>query len=393
MNIPRPPENNRQIFICMILIMLGFGTLMVHSSSMTSRPTDFEQVYLSKHLLFLAAGLVLGALASAIPPQAWKSLAFPLYLLTLLLLVAVLLPGLGVRVNGAQRWFRLGGMSFQPSELAKISLPLLLAALLDRFPRLNDRWWTSFVLPLIPVGLMSAIVVIEPDLGTALFLVAGGLILLFLLDWPLRNFAVAFGGLLPLIALIGIWKPYQVRRLTGFVAAWTDLNQAPYQLQQSLATMGAGGLFGTGLGKGWQKLSYLPEANTDFVFAVIGEELGLVGTLTIIALWGGIYFCGLRMLLRGTTTRFSQALGFTLLTQFLLQALVNMAVVTALLPPKGIAHPLISRGGSNLMINLIAIGILLSLSRERTAETNADLPLAEPSRKREYRTDPGLSAG
>ncbi|MCA9097793.1 MAG: FtsW/RodA/SpoVE family cell cycle protein, partial [Planctomycetaceae bacterium] len=167
---------------------------------------------------------------------------------------------------------------------------------------------------------------------------------------------------------------------------------APYQLQQSLATMGAGGILGTGLGKGWQKLSYLPEANTDFVFAVIGEELGLVGTLSIILLWVGVYWFGWRMLRNGTKSTFGYAAGFTLLTQFLLQALMNMAVVTALVPPKGIAHPLISRGGSNLIINLMAIGILISLSRERREEAEPSR-LAGERRKPEYRTDPGLCAG
>lgn len=389
----RHHDTDLKIFVCLILVMLGFGTLMVHSSSMTSRPTDFEQVYLAKHLLFLAGGLLLGSVAAMVPPRWWKALSIPLFLLTVGLLLAVMLPGLGARVNGAQRWFRIGGMSFQPSEMAKISLPLFLCALLNRFPRLDERWWTSFFVPLIPIGILSGLVFIEPDLGTALFLAAGGMVLLFIRGWPIRNFAIALGGMLPLVAFIGIWKPYQLRRLTGFVAAWTDLNQAPYQLQQSLATMGAGGWMGTGLGKGWQKLSYLPEANTDFVFAVIGEELGLVGTLTIIALWGGVYWFGLRMLRRGTRTTFGYAVGFTLLTQFLLQALMNMAVVTALVPPKGIAHPLISRGGSNLMINLIAVGILISLSRESKQDVSQEAPLAAERRKPEYRTDPGLCAG
>lgn len=393
MSLDRTPDTSLKTFISLTLILLGFGTLMVHSSSMTSRPTDFEQIYLSRHLMFLVAGLILGAVAAAIPPRFWKPLSVPLFLLTILLLAAVMLPGLGVRVNGAQRWFRFGSLSFQPSELAKISLPLFLGALLDWFPKLQQRWWSNLIIPLIPIGLLAGLVIIEPDLGTAAFLVAGGLLLLFIRGWPLRNFACVIVPLIPLVALVGIWKPYQIRRLTGFVAAWTDLSQAPYQLQQSLATLGAGGLFGTGLGKGWQKLSYLPEANTDFVFAVIGEELGLLGTLAVIALWGGFYYFGLRLLNRGTTSPFCFGCGVTILTQFLFQALINMAVVTALVPPKGIAHPLISRGGSNLIINLIAIGILISFSREGRGVPCETSPLAVGSRKPEYRTDPGLCAG
>ncbi|MFO1022154.1 MAG: FtsW/RodA/SpoVE family cell cycle protein [Planctomycetales bacterium] len=229
-------------------------------------------------------------------------------------------------------------------------------------------------LPLVPIGIVVPLVMLEPDFGTGLFLLLGSLLALFVRGWPLRNFALVCGAVLPLVLFVGVYKPYQLRRITGFVAAWTDLNQAPYQLQQSLATMGAGGLTGTGLGRGWQKLSYLPEANTDFVFAVIGEELGLFGTCAIVGLWLGMFVIGRKMLARGADSEFSFALGITLLVQIVMQAAVNMAVVTALVPPKGISHPLVSRGGSNLLVNLLALGILLSLSRY--PQTVAQEPVA-----------------
>jgi cell division protein FtsW len=157
-----------------------------------------------------------------------------------------------------------------------------------------------------------------------------------------------------------------MQRISGFVETWADWTQAPYHLKQSLVTLGAGGLWGAGLGKGFQKLSFLPEANTDFVFAVIGEELGLLGVLTVIGLWLAVYLMGLRLLSRLERSSFSRNAGLVLLTQLLLQVALNVAVVTALVPPKGIPHPLISYGGSNLVVSLVVIGILLSLTPPAT---------------------------
>jgi cell division protein FtsW len=162
---------------------------------------------------------------------------------------------------------------------------------------------------------------------------------------------------------VALLRPYQLQRITGFVAAWRDVDEAPYQVRQSLITLGVGGTDGVGLGKGWQKLSFLPEANTDFVVAVLGEELGLVGTLGLIALWVGLFLTGLRMLAALPHRSFEYAAGVTLLTQLVLQAALNVAVVTAMVPPKGIAHPLISYGGSSLVASILTLGIITSLAR------------------------------
>lgn len=337
---------------------------MVHSASITSRPTDFEQVYLSRHLIFMTVGLILAGLAAALPPRWWRSLAPWIFLITLVLLIAVLIPGIGTRVKGAQRWLRLGPVSMQPSELAKIALPLFLARLIERSRPLLRSWLVGPVLFTAPLGLTVPLVLLEPDLGTALFLCLGSAIILWLSGWPLRNFLAAVGCAIPAVAYLVIHKPYQLQRVLGFIATWTDLNQAPYQIQQSLATMGAGGLWGVGLGKGWQKLSFLPEANTDFVFAVIGEELGLLGTLSVVVLWGGLLFFGVRLLSRMPRGSFERVVGLTLLMQVVFQAGLNVAVVTALVPPKGISHPLISCGGSNLVVSLVSLGIIIGLANE-----------------------------
>ncbi len=355
-------EQDRRWFITLAAVLLGFGVLMVHSASITSRPTNFEQIHLSRHLMFVTLGLAVAAIAAVTPARTLRALAPWLFVATLALLVIVLVPGIGTRVKGAQRWLRFGPISLQPSELAKLALPLLLGALLDRYRHYLRSWVFGPVLFCLPAALMVPLVLLEPDLGTTLFLCFSAAIMLWLSGWPLRNFLAGLAAAIPAVVYIVINKPYMLQRITGFVATWTDLNQAPYQIQQSLATLGAGGFWGVGLGKGWQKLSFLPEANTDFVFAVIGEELGMLGTLSVVALWAGLLHFGLRLLSPLERGSFERTVATTLLMQLVFQAALNIAVVTALVPPKGISHPLISCGGSNLVVSLISLGVIVSLS-------------------------------
>lgn len=360
----RSMELLRKLFVSYVCVLLGLGLLMVHSASVTSRPTDFEEVYLSRHLVFLLLGAVTGGIAAILPAKFWRAAAPLLFLVTLALLIAVLIPGIGVRVKGAQRWIRYGGISLQPSELAKIALPLLTCRWIAAAgPRIAD-WWSGTIPLLIPTLLVAPLVLIQPDLGTAVFLVGSTCLALFVAGWPLRNYVLGLGVSIPAAAYLLAMRPYQQRRIAGFLQAWGDWDAAPYQIKQSLVTFGSGGLVGVGIGKGWQKLSFLPEANTDFIFAVIGEELGLIGTLGLIMLWCALYLTGLRLLSELDNRSFEFLAGFTLLTGLTAQALLNVAVVTALVPPKGIPHPLISVGGSNLIVSLMLLGIVLSLSRQ-----------------------------
>jgi cell division protein FtsW len=361
-------EFQRQLFVSLALLLVGFGLLMVHSASVTSWPTQFERVYLSRHLVFLAIGLGLAAIAATRPPEFWKTMAPWIFMATVVLLVLVLVPGIGSRVKGAQRWIRLPGFSAQPSELAKIALPLMLCWTLDRNRDRLSHLFLGTVPFALPILVTVPLVLIEPDLGTAVFLLGGATLVLLAGGWPLRFFVLGAAAAIPASLSILVMKPYQRQRIVGFFESWADFDSAPYQLQQSLVSMGSGGLMGVGLGHGWQKLSFLPEANTDFVFAVIGEELGLLGTLSLLALWGGLYLVGLRMFQRLDPRSFSFVAGFVLLTQVVGQALLNVAVVTAMVPPKGISHPLISAGGSNLVVSLLSLGIVVSLSRDQSRD-------------------------
>jgi len=353
-----------QLFVCLATVLVAVGVVMAYSASMTSRPTDKEEAHLGRHAAYLAVGLIAGTVAGLMPASFWHRAAPWLFGGTVVLLAAVLIPGIGTEVNGARRWLRFGPVSVQPSEIAKLTLPLLLARLaVERRDRLTA--WGGGTVPVVwPAGVVLPLVLLEPDLGTTLFLSVGAGLLLFLGGWPIRNFLMGMGAAAPALVALVVWQPYQLRRITGFVAAWTDPAGAPYQVRQGLITLGSGGLTGTGLGKGWQKLSFLPEADTDFVFAVVGEELGLLGTFGVLAVWAAVFAVGLRVLGRLRTDGFAFLCGATLLCQLVGQAFVNMAVVTALLPPKGIALPLVSYGGSNLVTSLVAVGMILSFSRE-----------------------------
>ncbi len=358
-------NDEQKLFLSLACVLLGVGLMMVHSASITSLATDVDRVYLTRHLVFLCFGLVVAGVCATLPARVWYHLAPWIFAVTVALLVAVLIPGVGVRVNGAQRWLRLGPLSAQPSELAKVALPLFMSRILVRRRERLRHWLWGTLPPLVPVVCVVPLVFVQPDLGTAVFLVCVAALTLYLGGWPVRNF-VALGVLgAPAVGAVFALRPYQLKRITGFLAAWKDFHLAPYQIKQSLLTLGAGGLNGVGLGRGWQKLSFLPEANTDFVFAVIGEELGLVGTVGLIVLWLALYLVGLRLLRRLAPESFAYVAGATLLSQLVLQAALNVAVVTALVPPKGIPHPLISYGGSSLVTSLATIGLVVGLSRAR----------------------------
>lgn len=356
-------DHERKLFISLAAVLLGFGILMVHSASITSRPSEVERVYLSRHLVFVTVGLLAAILAGQFPSYFWKRMAPWLFWGSFGLLALVLVPGLGTRINGAQRWFRHGSMSVQPSELMKITLPMYLCYLADRRSAVLGMWLRGTIPVAFPLLLVAPAVMLEPDLGTALFLVTTGEMALFVAGWPVRNFLLAALPAVPAIIVAVLHRPYQMQRISGFMETWSDWTQAPYHLKQSLVTLGAGGLWGVGLGKGFQKLSFLPEANTDFVFAVIGEELGLMGVLSVIGLWLGVYVAGLRLVSRLERHSFAYNTAFVLLTQLILQVTLNVAVVTAMVPPKGIPHPLISYGGSNLVVSLLALGVVLSLTK------------------------------
>ncbi|MDB4614132.1 putative lipid II flippase FtsW [bacterium] len=353
-------DDRRHFFIALVCVLLGVGTVMVHSASITSWPTESEGVHLSKHLIFLVVGIGLAAAAAKLPMAVWFELSTWLFVATGALLVVVLLPSVGTRVNGAQRWIRFGSFSIQPSEMARLSLILLVCRIVILNRDSDVHWLKIFLKVCVPVAIMVPLVLAEPDLGSAVFFVIGSAVVLFLAGCPLRYFALAGLTLVPAVGFLFTLRPYQLARITGFMKAWQNVNDAPWQIKQSLVSLGAGGPMGRGIGRGWQKLSYLPEANTDFVFAVVGEELGLIGTLGMVAVWIALYLLGLRILSHRPAGSYARVVGTSLLTMVAFQGALNIAVVTAMVPPKGFPHPFVSYASNNLLVSLIAIGIVLS---------------------------------
>jgi cell division protein FtsW len=316
-----------------------------------------------KHLVSIALGSVLCFTASRLRSSAYERLAYPALAIVLLMLVAVLIPGVGLVRGGARRWIGFGAVNLQPSEIAKLVAVLYLArSMVRKGPRL-----TTFSLGVLPhfiiVGLLAVLVVVEPDFGTAALLGVTLFAMLFAGGVRWRDLAWPILPIVPLAIYAVASSPYRLRRVMVFLDPWEHPRDAGFQLVQSFLAFGSGGLFGAGLGESKQKMFYLPEAHTDFIFSVIGEEVGLIGALFMVGLYGLLAIRGLRLALRHPTV-FGQLVAFGITTVIVLQAGINMAVVLGLLPTKGLALPFVSYGGSAMIGALASAGVLLALSRE-----------------------------
>jgi cell division protein FtsW len=349
-------------------LLLAIGLVMVFSASMVESYVDFGTPYgvLAKQLTWVGIGLPLFWLGLRLSPRAYRALAYPALVVAMLLLVVVLLPGVGLHLNGARRWIDVGPLQIQPSEPAKLALLLWGADLLVRKKGMLDRT-RHLVVPLLPVAvLMGGLVMLEPDLGTTLCL---GLVLFGLL-WtagvPARFFAllsaVTVVGVLVLIRI----EPYRLARLTAFLDPFSDRSDTGYQAVQGLYSLSTGGWFGVGLGQSRAKWGLLPNAHTDYIFAILGEELGLVGGLVVLLLFATLAHAGIRIA-RRTDDPFVRLAAAGATTWLAGQAVINMGYVSGLLPVTGIPLPLISFGGTSLVVTLFVLGMLASFARHEPA--------------------------
>lgn len=349
-----------------VAALLAVGITMVLSTSYLYSQERFSDgtYFFRKQLIAVGAGLFILVVAALVPATTYRRFAYPLLALTLLILVLVLIPGIGLSRGGARRWLPLGGFVFQPAELAKMSLVLYLAHSLAKKGEKVQTFAMGVLPHLIIGGLFLGLILLEPDLGTAL--ICGLLLFLMLFVGGARFSHLLSIGLmaLPVLALAVVGAEYRLRRLLTFLDPWRDASSAGFQIIQSYIAFGSGQLWGRGLGESRQKLFYLPEAHTDFIFSVIGEELGLLGALAVLVLFGVIIVRGFRLTLR-IDEPFCQYLAFGLTTLLGLQAMIHMGVVMGLMPTKGLVLPFISYGGSAMVMNLTSAGILLSLSRRR----------------------------
>jgi len=355
-----------QIIFLIVMILMGLGLVMVYSASALVAEGSRYQVssfyFLKKQALYVGLAIVVLLAASAIPYQWWRNKSYVILITSFILLTLVYIPFLGKRAGGALRALKLAGFSFQPAEFAKFALLLYLAHFLTKKSALITDMKAIF-LPLCIVFSISLLLILkQPDLGTSVLVVAVAIAMIFAAGARKRHL-IGF-GLLSLIVFIGMIRifDYQRQRIEAFLDPWKDPQGSGYHIIQSLSALGAGGWFGLGLGQGIQKRGYLPEAHTDFIFSVIGEELGLVGTLVVLALFAIFIWRGLRISQRSKDPfARSLALGITCLIG--LQALINMGVTVHLLPTKGLPLPFVSFGGSSLIISALTAGILLNISQ------------------------------
>ncbi len=353
------------VLLGVVLALVSFGIVFVYSTTAILAGDRFGDPYyfLKKQLITAAIGFALMVLMMFFRYEALKRLAYPLLAISLLLLIAVLIPGIGHRAGGSVRWLRFFSFSIQPSEFAKLGLIIFLAYFLTKKEEKIRSFSFGFLPTIVLSGLVIALVIKEPDFGAAFFLTAMVFLLLFVSGARVIYMAGCFLLALPVAYFLLTQVAYRYRRLMSFVRPWDDPTGTSFQIVQSFLSFGSGGLFGMGLGEGRQKLFFLPAPHTDFIFSIIGEELGLFGALVIVLLFFVLVLRGIQVAL-SFEDRFGAylALGITLMIG--LQAVINMGVVLGLLPTKGLTLPFVSYGGTSLVTNLVGAGILLNLSTQ-----------------------------
>ncbi|MDI6733469.1 MAG: putative lipid II flippase FtsW [Planctomycetota bacterium] len=369
-------KNSHKILI-IIFCLLAFGIIMVYSSSFfraeSARQIQDGYYFFKKQLIIMGFSILVMLIVSRIPYQFWGKISPLLLLLCLGMLILVFIPSIGHIAGGSRRWLRISSFGFQPSETAKIVLVIFIAAFISRYPEQIRSFKKGFIPLCLVIALTVSLIMIEPDIGTAFFialltgilLIIGGVRITYILPVGLLVGSLVF-------YIVTLCYPHIQMRLTVFFSPTADASGKGYQINQALIGLGAGGITGNGLGLSYQKLFYLPQQHTDFIFSIIGEELGLIGVIIVVLLFFAFLWYG-KKIASETSDRlgFLLAIGITLM--IVLQAIINIAVVTALLPTKGISLPFISYGGSGLLVFMFAIGILINIARQ--SETSNKISL------------------
>lgn len=372
---PRPLEPYARVAVTCALVLMGLGVLMVYSASSAKAGLRYDdpELFLRRQVAWVVGGVATLWFTMRCDPAALRRWAKPAVAVTLFLLAIVLVPGIGTVTNGARRWFRFASLSFQPSEAAKLVLIVWLAHHLAALSAKLDDWKEGVAPAVAPVAVAAALVLVEPDFGTALFLGAIAAAVMLVGGLPWRKLAVCSLGAVPLLVwqVVSRWEVMTKRfSVMGGTGAGSD---AQHQVHQAKIALGSGGLTGVGLGAGHQKLLYLPEAHTDFILPVLGEETGFAGTALVVGLFAVFVFCGLRIAMGcAGRDRFAFLLAFGVVFMIGLQAAGNIAVVTGSVPTKGIALPFISLGGSSLLVLCASLGLLYAAARRHDLELAGD---------------------
>ena len=356
----------RAVLVLTVAALLGLGAVMVFSTTARGDGPLISETFV-RHLIYIAIGLVLAITLAKIDYHALIRGNRLLLALAAILLIAVLIPGIGHFVNGARRWFRVGPISFQPSEFAKLAIVIYLAAFLGS-KNITDvtAFWRVFVPAVFVVGTVSSLILVEPDIGTTVLIWAISWILLFVAGARLSYLFMPLPATVP-VAFILAKKPYVWERLMQYVDPWADPQGVGYQIIQSMTAVGSGGILGVGLGGSILKLRFLPESSSDFIFAILSEEMGLLGATVVLLLYIAFAWAGIAIARRALDREgYILAIGITLLIT--IQAMINIGVVTKALPTKGIPLPFISAGGSAIVLMLCGIGILYNVAKSSRSD-------------------------
>jgi len=346
------------------VILICIGTVMIYSASSIYALERYNDgtFFLKRHLVFLFIGIVLAFFSMSLDYKILRKWIKPALIVSFLLLILVLVPGIGREVAGARRWFRFKFISFQPSEFVNLVMIVYLADFIARKTKYTSSFWRGFVPPMSILGVCSLLILMQPDLGTVIALGTAALIMLFLAGSKLSYLLSVILGGLPLLGILILSVPYRRMRILSFLNPWLDPKGSGFQIIQSQVALGSGGIFGVGLGRSRQKLFYLPAAHTDFIFSIIGEELGLLGTIGVITLFI-IFIRQGSKIIKNAPDKFGHFLACGLVTMISLKALINIGVSAGMLPTKGLPLPFISYGGSSFVFDLVSVGLLLNIAR------------------------------
>lgn len=368
----RVPLQIDSVLMTISLALLLGGLVILASASITVSDGVAGQpfYYLERQLAAAVIGSIGAAVCMFVPMRTWQSLGPLMLLLGFTLLAVVLMPGVGYTVNGSTRWLRVGVMNLQVSEPARLCLLLYLAGYLVRQNKILREKFSGFFRPMLVLSLACGLLLAEPDFGAAIVLLVTFLTMVFVAGARWRDFFLFFGIAIASMATLALTSAYRLKRLTGFMDPWSDPYNSGFQLTQSLIAIGRGEWFGVGLGDGVQKLFYLPEAHTDFVFAVFAEEFGLLGSMLLIGLFFALLWRISRLAIRAAEAErhFEAYLAIGIGTWIGLQAFINVGVNMGLLPTKGLTLPLISYGRSSLIVMMVALGLLMRIHHELTID-------------------------
>lgn len=356
-------KKEAQRLLIIVTILICIGIVMVYSSSSCYAYERYYDgaFYLKRHLVHFTIGLLLAMLVFKINYKKIRNHSKALMAISVVTLMLVLLPGIGHEAGGAKRWIRMGFLGFQPSEFAGLFLIVYLADVLERKQLSIRHFFRGFMPPLVLSGIVILLILLQPDLGSAVMLLLVFLIMMFTSGANMMHLMPFVLVSIPALYFLIFSVPYRLRRIMGYLDPWSDAESAGFQIIQSFLALGSGGLFGLGLGASRQKLFYLPQAHTDFIFSIIGEEVGLIGTLGVLLLFAAFIWLGIKISMN-TRDMFGKFLALGITVSIGLKAIINIAVSTGAIPTKGLPLPFISYGGTALIFNMIGVALLLNIA-------------------------------